>query len=89
MTFEALILAFHISVSSLFVFFKLSAILFEKESPNVVGIGVAERGGLGLLENGDTDLELTPNGISIGLGAVRFNNNPVAAILQQKVNVLH
>ncbi|RDX89471.1 hypothetical protein CR513_28803, partial [Mucuna pruriens] len=50
------------------------AILFEKESPDVVGIGVAERGGLGLLEKGDTDLELTPDGVRTGLGAVRFKS---------------
>ncbi|BAT78580.1 hypothetical protein VIGAN_02127500 [Vigna angularis var. angularis] len=65
------------------------AILFEKESPDVVGIGVAERRGLGLLENGDTYLELTPDGVSTGLGVVRFNNNLVDAIPQQKFNALH
>jgi hypothetical protein len=38
-----------------------------KESPDIVGTGVAERGGLGLLEKGDTDLELTPDGVRTGL----------------------
>ncbi|KAG2399895.1 uncharacterized protein HKW66_Vig0102510 [Vigna angularis] len=66
-----------------------NSILFEKESPDVVGIGVAERRGLGLLENGDTYLELTPDGVSTGLGVVRFNNNLVDAIPQQKFNALH
>ncbi|KAI3408102.1 uncharacterized protein J3R85_020433 [Psidium guajava] len=45
--------------------------LLEKESPDVVGTGVAERGGLGLLEKGDTDLELTPDGVRTGFGAER------------------
>lgn len=53
---------------SSFVFFKLSVILFENDSPDVVGTGVAERGGLGLLEKGDTDLELTPEGVRTGFG---------------------
>jgi hypothetical protein len=48
--------------------------LFEKASPDVVGMGVAERGGLDLLEKGDTDLELTPDGVRIGLGTVRFKS---------------
>ena len=62
---------------SSFVFFKLSEILFEKASPEVVGIGVAERGGLGLLEKWDTDLELTLDGATTGLGTVRLRSRAV------------
>lgn len=31
--------------------------LLENERPDIVGIGVAERGGLNFLENGETALE--------------------------------
>nr|GMC52572.1 hypothetical protein CR513_28803 [Ipomoea batatas] len=49
---------------------RLSAMLFENESPDVVGIGVAERGGLDFREKGDTDLELTVNGVKAGFETV-------------------
>ena len=49
----------------------------EKESPDAVGTGVADRGGLGFLEKGDTDLELTPEAVRTGLGAVRRRSTAV------------
>lgn len=43
---------------SSFVFIRPSTRLLEEARPAIVGVGVAERGGLGLLENGETAREV-------------------------------
>lgn len=45
-------------------------VFLENESPDIVRIGVLGRGGLGLLEKGDVDLELTLDGAITSFGVV-------------------
>ena len=60
--------------------------LFENESPDVVGMGVAELGGLRLLEKGDTDLELTPDAVRTGFGTVCHRSTAVDKITSFSCN---
>ena len=60
--------------------------LFENESPDVVGMVIAECWGLGVPEKGDTDLELTPDAVRTGFGTVCRRSTAVDKITSFSCN---
>ena len=59
---------------------------FENKSPDVVGMVMAERWGLGVLEKGDTVLELTPDAVRTGFGTVCRRSTAVDKITSFSCN---